>query len=612
MNRYVRRTAALAAAFATLTVSAFLTAGCGGSASQARATWQDPNPLPPDTMTVPVPEIGTYGGRFVIGQTNPPKTFNGIMANETSSTDIVDQLFTKLVGFDNARQVLYPLLAKSWEMSPDARTWTFHLRRGARFSDGAPITAADVLFSFQIAYDPVLHPSIQDVLVSNGKPFEVTAPDSYTVAVTAAAPFAIMPTVLSSLRIMPRHRLQAAYDAGTYASAYGVNTAPESLVTSHAWRIKQYLPGEKTVLERNPYWFGVDPQGQRLPYLDELVYVIVPDQNTASLQFQSGNLDAVDNVKPEDYTTYDDGQERGNYTVHDLGPAMNTNFMWFNLNIVREAKTGKRVGAPQVDPKKYAWFANREFRRAVSKAIDREAMIRGPYFGEAVKNWSQSTAGSQEWYSPDIVKFDHDPEGAKQILAGLGFKDGDGDGTLEDRDGNPISFTLKTNGDNAIRVALMNLIRDDLAQVGIRVIPTPTDFNTLITNFRQDFQYEAALLGLQSGVPPDPGQGGNVWRSSGLTHYWNVKQPRPETPAEARIDALMDSLVSNPVDERRKAIWKEVQNIVNEECWIVWLPTLEAKIPIRNKFGNLQPSVMAHRILWNVDRIFVKSRSPRA
>ncbi len=106
-------------------------ASCGGTASQARVRYQDPHPLPADTLLLPMADVGQYGGRFVIGQTNPPKTFNGIMANETSSTDIIDRMFTTLVGFDYPSETLYPLLAKSWELRADGLTWTFHLRDGA-------------------------------------------------------------------------------------------------------------------------------------------------------------------------------------------------------------------------------------------------------------------------------------------------------------------------------------------------------------------------------------------------------------------------------------------------------------------------------------------------
>jgi len=598
------------AALATLAVGvAGILVSCGSRTTHAQSTYRDPYPLPTDTLTFWGPEIGTYGGRFVIGQTNPPKTFNPLMANETSSTDINTRMYAFLVDYDNARECIYPELAKSWEMTPDQLTWTFHLRHGAQFSDGHPISAQDVLFSFEIAYDETLHPAVQDLVKVRGQRIQLSAPDSFTVVMKLPSPYSVLPSVLASLSIIPKHRLDGAYRRGDFASVYGVNTPPDSLVTSGAWRLKHYAPGEKTVLERNPYWLGVDAQGQRLPYLDELVYLIVPDQNTAALKFQSGDLDALDNVKPEDYKTNREGQQRGAYTVHTLGPALTTNFMWFNLNKVREPKAGKRVGDPQVDPVRYAWFSNPVFRRAVSMAIDRDAIIRGPFFGDGVKNWSQSTAGNKVWYTPDVVHYDHDPEQARQLLAGLGWKDRNGDGILEDTGGHPISFTVKSNGDNAVRSAMMNLIKDDLAKVGIRCIPAPVDFNTLITNLRQDFQYEALLLGLQSGTPPEPTLSQNVWKSSGLTHYWNIRQPKPETPAEAEIDRLMDAMAETTDVKAQQEMWLAIENIVNQQGFLVWLPTLKAEIPIRDKFGNLRPSVIPHRVLWNIYQVFSKPQA---
>ena len=159
---------------------------------------------------------------------------------------------------------------------------------------------------------------------------------------------------------------------------------------------------------------------------------------------------------------------------------------------------------------------------------------------------------------------------------------------------------------------MANFIRDDLAKVGIKVTLVPIDFNTLITNIRDDFQYDAILLGLQSGVPPDPAMGQNVWRSSGGTHYWNIRQPKPETPEEARIDALMDVIVSTPdLDEAQGRVEGDPEHR-QRAGWFIWLPTLNAKLPVRNRFGNLQPSVIPHRLLWNIDRVYVKPATERS
>jgi peptide/nickel transport system substrate-binding protein len=279
----------------------------------------------------------------------------------------------------------------------------------------------------------------------------------------------------------------------------------------------------------------------------------------------------------------------------------------FNLNRVREAKSGKPVGSPQVGAVKYAWFSQPDFRRAVSMAIDRDAIIKSAFFGDGVKIWGNATPGNTDWYSPDFVHYDYDVAGAKKLLAGLGYKDSDGDGVLEDTKGNPVSFSIKTNSNNNMRVTMMNQVAQDLAAVGIKVIPAPSEFNAMITNLREDFQYDAMLLGLQSGVPPDPpGMGQNFWRPSGLTHYWNIKQPKPETAAEAKMLELLEKNLSSFDRNVQKETYKEMQNTLNEQVFCIYLPVQNVKIPVRNKFGNLSPNIIPHRVLWNIRRVYVK------
>jgi peptide/nickel transport system substrate-binding protein len=579
--------------------------GCGGTQRPKPAARVE-IPLPPDTLQFDAPELGAYGGRFVIAQTSDPKSFNALLANDQPSNDINHLLFVGLTEFDNQRQQTVPELAKSWEHSADGRSWTFHLRRGARFSDGHPITSGDVLFSFGVAYDDSLHPALLDLLQVNGKRFELSAPDSYTVQIRAAAPMALFETLVGAVRIMPRHVLETTWRHGAFASAYSVATAPEQLVSSGAWKLGRYAPGERTVLVPNPYWFGVDRAGRRLPYLDQVVFEIVPDQNTAALKFQAGDVDAVDNVKPEDYGIYEREAKSGGFTVYDVGPSLQSNFLWFNLNRVRTPAPGRVVGEPVVGRTQYAWFSNPVFRRAISHAIDRDAIIRGPYFGYGFKNWSTMTRGSRQWYTPAIVGDDYDPEAAKHLLASLGMRDRDGDGTLEDSGGHRVTFTLKTNAGAQTFVAMDNLIRDDLARVGIEVVPAQVDIKTLITNLRSDFDYQAITLGLGSAVPADPAMAPNFYRSSGATHYWNVRQPAPETAAEAEIDRRFETLAGSLDPSVRAACWKRIQEIMNQQCFVIWLPSQMIRLPARNGFGNLQPLALPHRLLWNIDRVFVK------
>ncbi len=580
-------------------------AGCGGPAP-SRDAWVDPYPLPADTMTVAAPELGVHGGRFVIAATSSPKTFNPVMGSESSTNDVTSRLFVGLADWDYRTHQDYGVLAKSWERSPDGLTYTFHLRRGAAFSDGHALTSDDVLFTAAVTLDSTVGASLRASLQSAGRPFVFEAPDSYTVVVRLAGPHRLAIAAIGSLRVLPKHRLEAAWKEGRFPSSYGTDTPPESLVTSGPWILRSYLPQERTVLARNPYWLGVDARGNRLPYLDEVVLVVVPDQAAAALKFQSGEVDGLDNVKNEDYSTYEQGQEKGDYHLYDLGPGLNTSFLWFNLRLAEESAPGRKAGSPYAGEVPYSWFSRVDFRRAVSHAIDRDAIIRGPYFGDAVKNWAHITPGNPVWSLTDVVHYDYDPERARTLLAGLGWKDTDGDGLLEDEHGRTIRFTIKTNGDNKTRMDVLTMIHDDLRKVGVDAVPAGSDFNTLTTNFRTDFQYEAALLGLGSAVPPDPGIGMNFWRSSGVIHYWAPKQKRPMNAIEARLDSLADAHIAALDDATARETYRALQTTVNENAFVIYLPSQVVRIPVRNGFGNLSPNVVPHRLLWNIDQVFVK------
>lgn len=583
---------------AGLAVAALLRAG--GPAMAA------PVAPPPDPLVETAREVGRYGGRFVIGQTAGPRTFNPLVANEQNSNDICDRLFVSLTTYDNALQRDVPCIARSWTFSADRRTVTYRLRRGMRFSDGHPLTADDVKFSFDVALDDSLPTTVKDNLTyadpATGRRTRWTyrVLDSLTFAVTSPLPSALAISAAGTVRIVPKHVLERAWREGRYAAAYGLGTRPEDLVTSGPWRLARQVPGEQVVLGRNPWWFGVDARGRRLPYLDELVFLIVPDQNAAALRFRSGELDAVDNVRPEDYRGYEQSQAAGRFVLHDVGPSLTTSFLWFNLNLARD-------GRPAVGRVKYAWFSNPVFRRAVSLAIDRDAIIRGPYHGCGIKNWQILTPASCAWNDPSVTAYDHDPAAARRLLASLGWKDRNGDGVLEDRDGNTVSFTIATNADNTMRQDVIALVADDLARVGIRASAAPVEMSALVAHLRNDFQYDAALLGLGPATPPDPGMFPNVLKSSGITHYWHVRQDHPATPEEARLDSLFERNVYALNAAVRKRTYHEIAELMAKQCWFVWLPSQQIRIPVRARFGNVQPTVVPHRVLWNSDRLFVRA-----
>ena len=588
-------------------------AGCGG-AGKGQSARVDKEPLPLDTMLVPMAELGHYGGRFVMGQPTGPRTFNQPMANETSSNDIVNLMFISLTDIDYKTLGDIPVAAKSWEFTSDGKTCTFQLRRGMRFSDGHPLTSADVVFGFDIVMSDSLHPSAQEgltaLIAGTRVKYTYSAPDSYTFVVTAPKTDALFLSHVSSVRILPKHILEKAFLAGKFASEYSTATPVTQVVSSGPWRLKKYVPDQQVVLEPNPYWFGVDAKGTRLPYLDEMVFVVTKDQDAAVLKFHAGQVDALDNVKPDDYPEFAAKQQAEDFVLHDIGPSYNTNFMWFNLNRVKDARGDRKAGDPAVEPWKYALFNDVRFRRAVSMAINRDDLIKGPFHGFAVKNWAILTVSNKRWADSTITGPDYAPEQAKALLAQIGLKDRNGDGILEDASGHRASFDLLTNGDNKLRVALATLVKDDLAKVGIEVTLTPTDFNTLVTKTRNEYSYDMCLLGLGSAVPADPGMTANVIRSSGITHYWNMKQPKPETVAERQIDEAYTANISTMDEAVRKKTWHDASQILNDNVFFVWLPTQIMKLPVSARFGNVDPNVMPPRVFWNIDRIFQK-RPPK-
>ena len=600
------------AAFAAFAALATL-AGCGGVRSHAAHV--DRNPPPPEPLVERMAEPGRYGGRFVIGATASPRTFNALMSNEQNSNDVCDRLFASLTDIDNRTLADVPAIAKSWEWSADADTLTFHLRRGMRFSDGHPLTADDVQFSFDVAMDDSLDSvgkdglSYTDRKTGRNRYYHCWAADSLTFRIATPRPNAMLLPSASSIRIMPKHVLEAAWKRGTFATAYAVSTPPGQLVTSGPWKVAEFVPDQKLVLEPNPWWFGVDARGRRLPYLDQLVFLIVRDQNAAALKFHAGDLDALDNVRPEDYAGYEAARAGEHFSLDDIGPSLNTNFLWFNLNPAKRDTAGVRTGEPAVGAVKYAWFSQPDFRRAISLAIDRDALIRGPFRGWAVPNGQLLTRGNAVWFDSTVAPPAYDPAAAKRLLAGLGLRDRDGDGVLEDAGGHPVAFTIITNADNTVRKDMATLVCDDLAKIGVHAVLSPVEMSTLVRHIRTDFGYDACMLGLGSASPPDPGMYPNVVKSSGLTHYWHVLQDRPGTPAEAKLDQLFDVVTySHDAAERHRA-YHDISTLINDQAFLIWLPTQILKIPVRSRFGNVEPAAVPHRVLWNIDRVFVRSGS---
>jgi peptide/nickel transport system substrate-binding protein len=596
-NSFVRNAALFAAVLVCLS-------GCGKKAETPPEKTAASYPLPDPPVVVDC-EPGISGGRFVVGEVGDPKTFNYITANESSSIDICRFIFWSLLNFDVPTQAVKPGLAESWTNSPDRKTWTFKLRQNLRWSDGEPLTADDVVFTWNdLIYNPKIDNVTRDPFIINGKKFTVTKIDDLTIQVVTPE---VYPPLLAafgaSTPIMPKHILAKTVADGTFTSAYGVNSDPSQVVGSGPFRLKEYKAAQYTLLERNPYFLEVDKKGTRLPYFDDIVFTVVPDLNALSLRFLSGESDVDDFVFPYEYDQFKAEADKGKFTLLEPGIGLEMSFFWFNENTNVNAKTGK----PYVDPKKLTWFRNTKFRQAISYAIDRDAIIKSILSGRGIPAYGFETPGNKKWFNPNIQKYPHDPAKALELLKGIGIDKRNGDDFLTDADGNKIEFVLNTNTGNGAREKAAVLIADDLKKLGISVIFQPIEFNTLITKIDDTYDYDCILMGLAPGSVADPSDGMNTVKSSGFTHEWFPREKTPSTDWEARLDQLMDAQMETLDYNERKRDYDEVQQILSEQVPMIFTVTPMYYAAIRPDVGNVRPTPLnGYRATWNAEELYFK------
>lgn len=578
-------------------------AGCGktdapkSTASNAAAD----HPLP-DPPLVSSCEPGISGGRLVIASFAGPKTLNPLTENEQSSSEIVRLLFSGLVDTDVVTQEVKPSLAESWSVEPDQKTWTFKLRKNLFWSDGHPLTASDVIFTWQTIYNTNINPVIVDLFRIDNKDFDVTQVDERTIKVVTPDIYAPFLVYFGGTPILPRHMLEAAVKANEFRSAYGIDTPPEKLVGSGPFRLKSFKPDQSTLMERNPYYYAVDKKGVRLPYLDSVIYTIVPDMNAMSLKFLSGECDVHEYVRPDEYTRFKDEAAKGKFALHDLGPGLERSFLFFNQNTNLNPASGK----PYVDPKKLKWFRNTKFRQAIAHAIDRDSISRTILGGRAVPNYSFGSQANLKWFNANIREYPFDLAKSRALLKEMGIDDRDGDGKLEDAEGNKVSFTIHSIIGNPLREKIVVLLKSDFTKLGFDVTVQTMDFNTLGGKLNNSFDYEAMLAGLGGG-DTDPTSSMNVIKSDGFTHWWFPRQTKPSTEWEARLDFLMNAQLKTLDFAGRKKLVDEVQEILNRELPFIYTVAPLNAAAIRADIANVRPTVLTtHRVTWNAEELYFK------
>ena len=424
----------------------------------------------------------SLGAALVGSVRSEPRTFNRYVARDTTSVLVSELTQAKLVRINRDDDQVEPWLAEGWTEDPDGLTHTLTLRDNVTFSDGAPFTSADVLFSFEAVYDERVGSPLADALRVGGRPLEVSAPDARTVVVRFPAPFSPGLRLLDNLPILPKDRLAEALAQGTLRDAWGLATPPDEMTGLGPFVLEEYLAGQRLVFARNPRYWRRDEDGVVLPYLDRLTVEIGRDQNAEILRLETGQIDFTTTpVRAEDYARLNRAARDGELQLFDLGVGPDSDFLWFNLQ--PEAKAD--------DPRR-AWLQSDELRCAISHAVDRQVFADTVYLGLADPIYGPVTPGNRTWFSHDVPKHRYDP--ARALLAGLGLEDSDQDGFLEDAADAPVRFSLLTQRGSTARERAAAVLQEDLRQVGILADVVPLEFGALIDRITRG-DYDAAYFG---------------------------------------------------------------------------------------------------------------------
>lgn len=463
------------------------------------------------------------GGTLIDAMIGEPSSLIAMIAGESAASAIAANIFNTLLKYDKNLE-LEGELAQSWSISPDQKTITFQLKPGMQWADGAPLTSADVLFTWKLVTDDKTRtPYGADYkLVLKA---EVPAP--LTFRVTYAQPYAPALDSWAGLQILPEHILKG----------QDINTTPfaRKPVGSHYYQLAEWKNGERIALIRNPN----ASQGQAR--IDRLVSRFIPDPASQFLELMADNIDTM-GLSPIQYARIFPARPELNSKIalyKELGNAYT--YLGFNL--------------------KHKPFDDKRVRQAINYAIDKQELIDGVLLGLGEPVASPYKPGTR-WTNPDLHPYPYDPEKAKTLLREAGFADHDGDGIL-DRDGKPLAFEILTN-QNKQREMSAVLIQRRLREIGIDVNIRVLEWASFLGRFIKTGDFDVVVLGWGLGQEPDQY---NIWHSSqqapGQFNFIGYSNPQ--------VDKLLEQGRLELDPDKRMKIYHRFAKILLEDSPVVYL-----------------------------------------
>lgn len=536
------------------------------------------------------------GGRLVYMQRGEPRTFNPMYVLDDASHEVVWRMHADLIHINRETQKTEPALAESWTTLKGGNGFRLNLRRNVRFSDGQRFDADDVVFTFRAHLDASLNSPQRELLLVQGRPIGVRKIDSHTVEFDFGGPYGPAERIFDSIAMLPRHLLENAYKSGQLPGQWGLRTQAQAMAGLGPFRLKNYQPGEGLILERNPYYWKRDSHGAALPYLNEILFRQVGNEESQVLRFLGGEGDLLNRISAKSFALLEKVADARQLDLRDLGAGPEYNFLFFNLN--------PSGSVPPSVAAKQTWFRDSRFRRAISLSIDRAAMVRLVYGGRGTALATHVTPGIRLFINAAIPPPVRSVAEARKLLAAAGYRSVDGR-TLTDKAGRAVEFTILVSSSNQQRAQMASMIQQDLKELGIKSQVAPLERQTLQDRVLRSKNYEACLFGLAFG-DADPGSEMNVWPSSGPTHLWSPSQLKPDSEWEAEIDYLMRQQMATQGYAARKKLYDRVQEIEARETPIVSLLSPNVLVAARRRVGNFRPAVLDHYTLWNAEELFLR------
>jgi peptide/nickel transport system substrate-binding protein len=507
------------------------------------------------------PESPAYGDTFIMASIGDIGGLIPSLTSDSASHEVGGMIYDGLIRLDkNLKWV--GAMADSWTFSKDCLTLTFTLRRDVRWHDGHPFTAEDVVFTWKTMVNPRTPAPFKEKFLQVE---DVEALGPYTVRVTYPRPYARALETWSDY-ILPKHRLEP------YAAEGKLRESPQNRfpIGTGPYRFREWRSGEKVVLVANPDYYA----GR--PYLSRVVYRVIPSQSTIFLELKAKGVDyssltAIQYMRQTEYPAFRKAYNKFRY------PGTVYTFLAFNL----------------MDPR----FADRRVRQAFAHAIDKQELIDGVAMGLAREATGPIRPGT--WaYTDRVTRYAFDPEKARRLLAEAGWKDRDGDGLVEDKDGHPFAFTIRTNQGNEERKKIAEIIQQRLKDIGVKVEIQTIEWASFIKEFVKPRKFEALVLGLGTGVDPDQYV---VWHSS----QRGPEQMNRTGYANPEVDELLEKGRASCRQEERVGYYRRIQEILAEDLPMIFLFYRDALPVVAARVRGVDPGpggITHNFIEWYVPR----------